>query len=244
MAQQVSVELVDDLDGGPGAETVHFALDGFAYEIDLSAAHAAQLREAVAEFVAAARRGARGRGAVRVRRGRRGRPPRVGPPAAAATDRALMTEMREWARANGFPVSDRGRISREVHDAFRATPAEVRAEQAVTFAAFAERAAQRAGAEQTEHAPAATFSSASTPTSPSPAPVRRRAATKAPAKKAPAKKAPAKRTAATRTAAKKAAAKKAAVKKTAPKRTVAKKAPTRKAPAKRTRRARAVRKQS
>jgi hypothetical protein len=50
------VALVDDLDGGPAAETVHFALDGAGYELDLSAANAAALRAALARYVTAARR--------------------------------------------------------------------------------------------------------------------------------------------------------------------------------------------
>ena len=54
MAQQVSVTLVDDLDGSEAAETVSFGLDGRAYEIDLSVDNAARLRDAIAPFVAAA----------------------------------------------------------------------------------------------------------------------------------------------------------------------------------------------
>ena len=44
MARNVSVQLFDDLGGGSAAETVAFGLDGRAYEIDLSAANAAELR--------------------------------------------------------------------------------------------------------------------------------------------------------------------------------------------------------
>jgi len=36
MAQKVTVELEDDLDGSPADETVRFGLDGTEYEIDLS----------------------------------------------------------------------------------------------------------------------------------------------------------------------------------------------------------------
>ncbi len=64
MAQRTRVVLVDDLDGGPAAETVRFALDGAAYEIDLSEQHAAQLRDDLARWVGHARRvrGPRGAG--------------------------------------------------------------------------------------------------------------------------------------------------------------------------------------
>ena len=44
MAQKVTVELEDDLDGGPADETVRFGVDGSDYEIDLSKRNAAALR--------------------------------------------------------------------------------------------------------------------------------------------------------------------------------------------------------
>ena len=51
MAQKVHVLLVDDLDGGDADETVPFGLDGVSYEIDLSAANAQKLRDALAAYV-------------------------------------------------------------------------------------------------------------------------------------------------------------------------------------------------
>jgi hypothetical protein len=56
VASKTVVELFDDLDGGRADETVSFALDGVDYEIDLSAANAAALRDALAEFVSHAHR--------------------------------------------------------------------------------------------------------------------------------------------------------------------------------------------
>lgn len=107
MAQKVQVTLVDDVDGSPATETVQFALDGVSYEIDLSDAHAAALRESLAEWVSHARRsgGRRSTG----RRGVR---------AVGGTKNAA--EIRQWARANGFEVSERGRISAEVRAAYEA----------------------------------------------------------------------------------------------------------------------------
>ena len=40
MAKTVIVKLTDDIDGGDADETVHFALDGRSYEIDVSTANA------------------------------------------------------------------------------------------------------------------------------------------------------------------------------------------------------------
>jgi hypothetical protein len=104
MAQKVQVVLVDDLDGGSADETVTFGLDGSAYEIDLSSANAERLRNALAEFVGAGRRIS----------GRKGRAPR----AAANSDAAAI---RAWAKKNGHPVSERGRVSAEVRAAYQAS---------------------------------------------------------------------------------------------------------------------------
>jgi hypothetical protein len=49
------VKMLDDIDKTEAAETVPFAIDGMAFEIDLSEANAARFREVMAEFVAHAR---------------------------------------------------------------------------------------------------------------------------------------------------------------------------------------------
>ncbi len=108
MAQRVQVTLVDDLGDGEASETVKFGLDGNSYEIDLSAENAADLRDALAKYVAAARKRT-GSG----RRGGRSRSPRGGSTGSAA-------EIRDWARGHGYDVPDRGRVSAEVRDAYEA----------------------------------------------------------------------------------------------------------------------------
>jgi hypothetical protein len=60
MAQRRTTLLVDDLTGSAAVETVRFGFSGPEYEIDLSADHAADLRSALAPFVAKARRVRRG----------------------------------------------------------------------------------------------------------------------------------------------------------------------------------------
>lgn len=55
MAKTVIVKLTDDLDGGDADETVLFALDGKSYEIDLSAANAAKIRDALKPYMAKGR---------------------------------------------------------------------------------------------------------------------------------------------------------------------------------------------
>lgn len=105
MAQKVHIVLVDDVDGSEASETVTFGMDGVAYEIDLSAENAAKLRDAVAPFVGHARR-------VGGRKASGRRASAAGGPAAS--------DIREWARENGFELSDRGRVPAEVRQAYDA----------------------------------------------------------------------------------------------------------------------------
>jgi hypothetical protein len=114
MAQQVLVQLVDDLDGTTSSDvsTVLFSLDGVTYEIDLSEANAERLRGGLAEYVEAARRVG-----GRIKRG--SRPGQNG--SGAANDAGLV---RKWANENGFGLSGRGRIPSHVVEAYRAAKAE------------------------------------------------------------------------------------------------------------------------
>lgn len=108
MAQRVQVILVDDIDGGEAEESISFALDGVTYEIDLSVKNAESLRDALGTWVGHARR-VGGRSTAR-------RSPARGRGAAKAD----LSDVRTWARKNGFQVSDRGRVSSEVMAAYEA----------------------------------------------------------------------------------------------------------------------------
>jgi len=109
MAQVTAVRLVDDLDGGHADESVEFTVDNKRYQMDLSEKNAARLREILAPFIAAARRAGRST-TTRTRRSTiAGRPTGAGGETAA---------IREWAGANGFNVSARGRIAASVREAY------------------------------------------------------------------------------------------------------------------------------
>ena len=119
MAQKTVVVVVDDLTGQTlpqeQGQTVRFGLDGQAYEIDLSRAHAEELRAAFRRYIDAGRRVGRQpstRGTAD-----RGARPRQGGPAGRPRDSAAI---RAWARAHGHRVSDRGRIPTEVLQAYEA----------------------------------------------------------------------------------------------------------------------------
>ena len=112
MAQQKSVTLIDDLDGGKAAETIAFGLDGANYEIDLSKKNASALRKAVADFVEHGRRVKAG--AAPAAKSQRRPVPRKGPDPA---------EVRQWAAGQGITVSIRGRVPAEVIAQFEAAQA-------------------------------------------------------------------------------------------------------------------------
>ena len=107
MAQRVQIILEDDIDGGEATETVTFGLDGVTYEIDLNDKNAGALRDALAPYVGSGRR-------VSGRKSSGG--------SSSRSSSGELAKIREWARANGYEVSDRGRISKKVRDAYaRAT---------------------------------------------------------------------------------------------------------------------------
>jgi hypothetical protein len=113
MALVTRTYLTDDLDGSEDdVRTVRLALDKVSYEIDLSAVNEARLRDKLAKFVAA---GTEVRAKPVAGTGRKS--------ASVATtrpDKEQTQAIRQWARANGHQVSDRGRISAAIQEAFGA----------------------------------------------------------------------------------------------------------------------------
>lgn len=109
MAQQVLVQLVDDLDGTASTDvsTVSFSLDGVTYEIDLSESNAERLRGSLSQYVDSARRvgGRLKRGSKAAQNG-----------SGSGHDAGLI---RAWANENGFGLSGRGRIPSHVVEAYK-----------------------------------------------------------------------------------------------------------------------------
>jgi hypothetical protein len=116
MAQRVNVVLVDDIDGNDAVETVTFALDGVEYEIDLSEENANKLRESLGLYVGHGRR----TGGRRRSSGTQSEPKASRSRGSASSEGPSASEIREWARANGHTVPDRGRVSTEVREAYAA----------------------------------------------------------------------------------------------------------------------------
>jgi hypothetical protein len=106
MATRTTFTMEDDLEGGPAAETIRFALGGAEYEIDLSKKNARAFRRQLAPFVEHARKA--GRGSRR-------------PSGLTASSRERSIAIRTWARQQGIGVSERGRIAASVVERYETT---------------------------------------------------------------------------------------------------------------------------
>jgi Lsr2 len=109
MAQRVV--LTDDLDGSEATQTISFRINGQEYEIDLSDENAQRFHQALEPYVTNSRQvqrqpepQRRGRGDGRRRTGGSGRDD--------------IPQIRAWAEAQGMDVSARGRIKKEIIDAY------------------------------------------------------------------------------------------------------------------------------
>lgn len=95
MARKVQEILVDDLDGSEAKETLQFGLDSRFYQIDLSEKNAKELRETLRTYI---------------------RKARAVPPPSPQNE---AKQIREWAVANGYTVAKRGRLHRDIVEAYR-----------------------------------------------------------------------------------------------------------------------------
>jgi hypothetical protein len=105
MATKVTVELQDDLDGGPADETLRFGLGGAQYEIDLNKKNARAFRQQLAPYIEHARRAGTGQRRRSVR---------------SSSNRQRSGGIRAWAKDQGIELSDRGRIPANVVEQYEA----------------------------------------------------------------------------------------------------------------------------
>jgi Lsr2 len=112
VAQKVSVTYACDYDQKEIPQGQHrlrrFSIDGRDYEIDLCLKHSERFDEAVSRFASHARK-ASARPVRTVRR--------------TAAHRKHSAQVRAWAKANGFAVSERGRIPSDVVTRYDSTHA-------------------------------------------------------------------------------------------------------------------------
>lgn len=119
MARQVRVLLVDDIDDkeipeGTG-ENITFTVNGAEYEIDLNDKNAKEFHRKLDYYIGHSTK-------VGGRKARKSTKAGVttSPTGALKRDAAQTRAIREWAQANGYEISARGRIPAVVEDAFDA----------------------------------------------------------------------------------------------------------------------------
>jgi uncharacterized membrane protein len=103
MATTTTTHITDDLDGSKDANPVAFSFGGTDYSIDLSKKNTAAFEKALKPYIDAATK-VSGRASA----------PRRAKGAGRSASRKDLAAIREWARAQGIEVSDRGRVSASV----------------------------------------------------------------------------------------------------------------------------------
>ena len=116
MAKQTVITLTDDIDGSEAAETVEFGIDGQLYSIDLSKAHAEEIRDRLTAYQEFGTR----LGRYSTRSAAPAAPKRL----VRRGDRDRNLDIRRWAEAQGLPIKARGKISDTVIAKYEAAHAE------------------------------------------------------------------------------------------------------------------------
>ncbi|MFE5334827.1 Lsr2 family protein [Isoptericola sp. NPDC056573] len=110
MAQRIETTIFSDLSGAEDAEQYTFAILGSSYEVDLTKDEAAELFRLLDPYVKAGRKTSRraSRSVPSSRLNRKG----------SAGNLGVYGRVKDWGRANGFDVADRGRPSRALVEAY------------------------------------------------------------------------------------------------------------------------------
>ncbi|WP_328814263.1 histone-like nucleoid-structuring protein Lsr2 [Rhodococcus sp. NBC_00297] len=118
MAKHVITQLTDDIDGtaidDEAGESIEFSVNGVDYAIDLKAKNASEFHRKLDYYISHAERvGGRKKGPRKAA----GKAVFAAP---TTRDREQTRAIREWANANGYAVSARGRIPEHIIEAFNA----------------------------------------------------------------------------------------------------------------------------
>ncbi len=111
MAKTTVTHITDDIDGSKDATQVAFSFNGAEYTIDLGIRNVAAMEKALKPYVDAATKVA-GRGGSSTSRRKR--------LTGSGGSRKDLAKIREWARAQGLQVAERGRISASVIEQYQA----------------------------------------------------------------------------------------------------------------------------
>ncbi len=104
MVKHVVETVLDDIDGSKNAATYTFGLNGEEWSIDLSDKNAKKLSSAMEPFIAAGKK-------VGGRKKARGN---------SKGTRKDLADVRGWGQANGYSVSERGRVPAALLNAYDA----------------------------------------------------------------------------------------------------------------------------
>ena len=108
-------------EGVEGAEEVHFSYDGYTYALDLCAPHRDDFHNTIQTMISwSSDRSPIASSGRRIRSTADGTPAPRPARQPARRDSEQLNAIRAWANANGFKVSNRGRIPGEVEAAFQA----------------------------------------------------------------------------------------------------------------------------
>jgi hypothetical protein len=120
MAQKVQVVLTCDLDEDevPAVQTVSFGYDGYSYAFELCEQHLEEFNEAIQGYISAARLAEEAPGSRRRRSSNTAAAARPRRAVVSSPAEPSSSEVRSWARDNGFEISERGRIPSTVRAAF------------------------------------------------------------------------------------------------------------------------------
>jgi hypothetical protein len=100
MARKIITQVTDDIDGTEGASTVTFSFEGVNYEIDLSPENRDKFLTDLDPFITASRRVGGKKSSSKI-------PTTVD-----------LNAVREWAKLQGYEVSDRGRVPGKILEAY------------------------------------------------------------------------------------------------------------------------------
>lgn len=118
MAREYVAVIKDDLTGKvikdeKDVHTFKFSFNGSSYSLDLGPDTAEQFLTVMDKYTSAATKEGSARAQTASTRAARGSQ-------SAKSDREQLAAMREWLRANGHEVSDRGRIPQHLKDLYNA----------------------------------------------------------------------------------------------------------------------------
>lgn len=107
MAKETITIVRDDIDGSEDAKSYKFGWGNDQYEIDLSEKNAKELQHFLAKYIDAAAKVT-------------ARLPRSSGSSAPKSNKEELQKIRQWAKDNGYEVSERGRVAQSVQDAYHA----------------------------------------------------------------------------------------------------------------------------